>query len=127
MEDLASEDNSTGLRGTVGSLDFKSDLQFFASKKSRAEVLNVTGNGVFVDVNCEAFRVHRERFLPRVRRVPRSDPPTVEVRGYVSPMDIDLNATPDGLYKGFEAKQLKIWSVTTLGLQIFGIIPFNYR
>lgn len=42
-------------------------------------------------------------------------------------MDIDLNATPDGLYKGFEAKQLKIWSVTTLGLQIFGIIPFNYR
>lgn len=56
LEDLASEDNSTGLRGTV---------------------LNVTGNGVFVDVNCE-------------------------VRGYVSPMDIDLNATPDGLYKGFE-------------------------
>eukprot|EP00434_Breviolum_minutum_P040319 symbB.v1.2.035824.t1/scaffold4870.1/size33650/3 len=55
-DDLASEDNSTGLRGTV---------------------LNVTGNGVFVDVNCE-------------------------VRGYVSPMDIDLNATPDGLYKGFE-------------------------
>ena len=26
--------------------------------------MNVTGNGVFVDVNCEAFRVHRERFLP---------------------------------------------------------------
>lgn len=56
LEDLASEDNSTGLRGTV---------------------LNVTGNGVFIDVNCE-------------------------VRGYVSPMDIDLNASPNGLYKGFE-------------------------
>ena len=40
--------------------------------------MNVTGNGVFVDVNCE-------------------------VRGYLSPMDIDLNASPEGLYKGFEA------------------------
>ena len=54
LEDLASEDNSTGLRGTVGSLDFKfSDLQSLQAK-TPLEVLNVTGNGVFVDVNCEA-------------------------------------------------------------------------
>ena len=34
---------------------------------------------------------------------------SVEVRGYVSPMDIDLNLTPNGLYKGFEA-ELYNWS-----------------
>ncbi|CAK9088160.1 unnamed protein product [Durusdinium trenchii] len=55
LSDLALDDNSVAVRGTV---------------------LNVTGNGVFVDVNCE-------------------------VRGYLSPMDIDLNAC-NVLSKGFE-------------------------
>ena len=91
--------------------------------------MNVTGNGVFVDVNCEALRVQPGTFLPSEDMM---YPGSVEVRGYVSPMDIDLNATPDGLYKGFEAKiWQKIWSVTShyigQSLQIFGIIPFNYR
>lgn len=79
--------------------------------------MNVTGNGVFVDVNCEAKGppgLPSEGVYPEVSS-------SVEVRGYVSPMDIDLNATPDGLYKGFEAKQLKIWPVTTfVFMQILG-------
>ena len=60
LEDLASEDNSTGLRGTVRSLEdwtkWSRSIRVHLKSWSMCptKVLNVTGNGVFIDVNCEA-------------------------------------------------------------------------